>query len=172
MLHNLKKRNSQKGFTIIEVMIVLAIAGLIMLVVFLAVPALQRSSRNTQRKNDVSAIASTVANYIDNNGGTLPKGYAASGVNLVVCNTGTTCTGSGLNTETAKLGYYAPGNVKIITSGKGTTTLDAEHVEIVDGYACDDTSTAVGNASSRSAAIHYAVETNSSGGTAQQCTEQ
>jgi prepilin-type N-terminal cleavage/methylation domain-containing protein len=50
MLHNLKKRN--EGFTIIEVMIVLAIAGLIMLVVFLAVPALQRNSRNTQRNND------------------------------------------------------------------------------------------------------------------------
>jgi prepilin-type N-terminal cleavage/methylation domain-containing protein len=37
------------GFTIIEVMIVLAIAGLIMLVVFLAVPSLQRNSRNEPR---------------------------------------------------------------------------------------------------------------------------
>jgi prepilin-type N-terminal cleavage/methylation domain-containing protein len=37
-----KLSKKEKGFTIIEVMIVLAIAGLIMLVVFLAVPALQR----------------------------------------------------------------------------------------------------------------------------------
>ena len=51
MLQNLKKRN--QGFTIIEVMIVLAIAGLIMLIVFLAVPALQRNQRNTARKQDV-----------------------------------------------------------------------------------------------------------------------
>ncbi|MDQ3065292.1 MAG: prepilin-type N-terminal cleavage/methylation domain-containing protein, partial [bacterium] len=36
-------KNNNKGFTIIEVLIVLAIAGLIMLIVFLAVPALQRN---------------------------------------------------------------------------------------------------------------------------------
>lgn len=35
-------KNSPRGFTIVEVMIVLAIAGLIMLIVFLAIPALQR----------------------------------------------------------------------------------------------------------------------------------
>ena len=40
MLNKIKKDN--KGFTIIEVLIVLAIAGLIMLTVFLAVPSLQR----------------------------------------------------------------------------------------------------------------------------------
>ena len=54
MLKNLHKDN--KGFTIIEVLIVLAIAGLIMLIVFLAVPALQRNSRNTQRNNDASLV--------------------------------------------------------------------------------------------------------------------
>jgi prepilin-type N-terminal cleavage/methylation domain-containing protein len=35
------------GFTIIEVVLVLAIAGLIFLIVFLALPALQRSQRDT-----------------------------------------------------------------------------------------------------------------------------
>ena len=48
MLSKLKKSN--QGFTIIEVMIVLAIAGLILLIVFLAVPALQRNGRNTTKK--------------------------------------------------------------------------------------------------------------------------
>ena len=75
MLQKLKiRQQDKKGFTIIEVMIVLAIAGLIMLIVFLAVPALQRTARNTQRKNDASAVAAAVANYIDDNGGTLPTG--------------------------------------------------------------------------------------------------
>ncbi|HPW47952.1 MAG TPA: prepilin-type N-terminal cleavage/methylation domain-containing protein, partial [Candidatus Saccharibacteria bacterium] len=36
-------KKDQKGFTIIEVLIVLAIAALILLIVFLAVPALQRN---------------------------------------------------------------------------------------------------------------------------------
>ena len=69
-MKNLQKNN--KGFTIIEVLIVLAIAGLIMLVVFLAVPALQRNSRNTQRKADVSAILGSISEYTSNNAGKLP----------------------------------------------------------------------------------------------------
>lgn len=42
------------GFTIIEVVLVLAIAGLIFLMIFIALPSLQRSQRDQTRKNDVS----------------------------------------------------------------------------------------------------------------------
>lgn len=70
MLKQLKKQTT--GFTIIEVMIVLAIAGLILLIVFLAVPALQRNSRNTQRRNDVTKILAAIQEYTNNNNGTLP----------------------------------------------------------------------------------------------------
>ena len=45
---------NKKGFTIIEVVLVLAIAGLIFLMVFIALPALQRSQRNTQREDDIA----------------------------------------------------------------------------------------------------------------------
>ncbi len=51
----MNKRN-KKGFTIIEVVLVLAIAGLIFLMVFIALPALQRSQRNTQRRRDLATI--------------------------------------------------------------------------------------------------------------------
>ncbi|MEI6480793.1 MAG: type II secretion system protein [Candidatus Saccharibacteria bacterium] len=60
MLNKIKNRK-QEGFTIIEVLIVLAIAGLIMLIVFLAVPALQRNSRNTQRQADASKVTAAIA---------------------------------------------------------------------------------------------------------------
>lgn len=60
---------SKRGFTIIEIMIVLAIAGIIMLVVFLAVPALQRSSRNTQRKSDVAHLTGLISEWQSNHGG-------------------------------------------------------------------------------------------------------
>lgn len=66
------KKINQKGFSIIEVLIVLAIAGLIMLIVFLAVPALQRNSRNQQRKSDVTAAVGSIQEAISNNNGTLP----------------------------------------------------------------------------------------------------
>src|SRR6185436_13679636 len=68
------KLRTQRGFTIIEVMIVLAIAGIIMLIVFLAVPALQRNSRNTQRRTDAAHLAGIINEYSANHAGTLPTG--------------------------------------------------------------------------------------------------
>lgn len=66
----------KKGFTIIEVVLVLAIAGLIFLIVFLAVPALQRSQRDTQRRNDVSRLQSQLTQYQSNNTGNVPDTQA------------------------------------------------------------------------------------------------
>ncbi len=60
-------KKSQKGFTIIEVALVLAIGALIFLVVFLAVPALQRNQRNDARHRDVSNIVNAVASWVGNN---------------------------------------------------------------------------------------------------------
>ena len=55
------------GFTIIEVVLVLAIAGLIFLMVFIALPALQRSQRDAQRKNDMSRLADAINRWVINN---------------------------------------------------------------------------------------------------------
>lgn len=63
------KKNNQKGFTIIEVLIVLAIAGLIMLVVFLAVPALRRNAANSGRTNDAAKVSSAVTDCLTNHNG-------------------------------------------------------------------------------------------------------
>ena len=54
---------NKKGFTIIEVVLVLAIAGLIFLMVFIALPALQRSQRNTRRRQDMSRFVAAFINY-------------------------------------------------------------------------------------------------------------
>jgi prepilin-type N-terminal cleavage/methylation domain-containing protein len=63
---------NRKGFTIIEVMIVLAIAGLIMVVVFLAIPQLQRSQRNNARQAVMNRYAAEVNNFASNNSGAIP----------------------------------------------------------------------------------------------------
>ena len=65
-------QKTHKGFTIIEVILVLAIAGLIFLMVFIALPALQRSQRDTQRRNDMARVATALTQYQANNGGELP----------------------------------------------------------------------------------------------------
>jgi prepilin-type N-terminal cleavage/methylation domain-containing protein len=66
------KNFKNKGFTIIEVVLVLAIAGLIFLVVFLALPALQRGQRDSQRKSDLSRMMSQVTAWQSNKQGALP----------------------------------------------------------------------------------------------------
>ena len=67
----MKKNNS--GFTIIEVVLVLAIAGLIFLAVFIALPALQRGQRDTQRRSDAGTFMSQLQSYATNNNGKLPS---------------------------------------------------------------------------------------------------
>jgi len=62
----------KSGFTIIEVVLVLAIAALIFLIVFLAVPALQRNQRDTQRRSDASRALSQLQQYASNHNGQYP----------------------------------------------------------------------------------------------------
>lgn len=66
-------QQNKKGFTIIEVVLVLAIAGLIFLMVFVALPALQRGQRDSQRRSDVSRFMSQINSYQTNNGGRVPS---------------------------------------------------------------------------------------------------
>lgn len=66
------QRKDQKGFTIIEVMIVLAIAALILVVVLIAVPQLQRNQRNSARRDILGRIKTELDNYAGNNNGTYP----------------------------------------------------------------------------------------------------
>lgn len=65
---------NSRGFTIIEVSLVLAIAGLIFLMMFIALPALQRSQRDTRRREDMMELISQVKKYQTNNRGALPGG--------------------------------------------------------------------------------------------------
>lgn len=67
-----KQELKQKGFTIIEVVLVLAIAALIFLMVFIALPALQRNQRDTQRRQDAGRFVSQLSSYATNNKGRVP----------------------------------------------------------------------------------------------------
>jgi prepilin-type N-terminal cleavage/methylation domain-containing protein len=157
-----KLRNRESGFTIIEVLIVLAIAGLIMLVVFLAVPALQRNSRNTQRKNDVSSLLGALTEYINNNNGKLPttsaEFYTAS--------------------QNAKFGFYASptsgtalGDFNFTYNSNTAVTATANTVYVKTGAKCNTTGNNFGgtNNTSRNIAVVYTVETG--GGTQVVCQE-
>jgi len=166
MLNKLKKTKQQKsdqGFTIIEVMIVLAIAGLILLIVFLAVPALQRNSRNTQRKNDASSMLAGISEFATNNNGVMPTGWTAPNL-----------TG-GTNSQ-VNLGYYT--NALDVTFAANNTSLafstpitsaQASHLYVNVGGQCNAAGNDVGGAgaTTRTVAVTYVIET--SGGLVARC---
>jgi prepilin-type N-terminal cleavage/methylation domain-containing protein len=170
-MHILAKKprsTASAGFTIIETLIVLVIAGLILLIVFDAIPALTRNSRNNQRKQDVQAILGVVSNYELNNSGNFPQcGYGAypscfvkawpgcvsTQYVLALGNTGA-CTN---NLQYVKLNYYTtPGQVIVYTQqntnsggayfAKPLTSLYTrlgvpalDHVDVYNYERCDPT---------------------------------
>lgn len=144
-MKKIKLKENQKGFTIIEVLIVLAIAGLIMVIVFLAVPALQRNSRNTQRSNDASRVAAAVNECLNNNNG-----------KVSVCN----------DPAAERLNDYITVADNQQLTGTGSAGINSLSLEF--GQKCD--SEGVGSddgGGSRSFVIKYQVET--SGATAERC---
>lgn len=141
------RQKRDKGFTIIEVLIVLAIAGLIMLVVFLAIPALQRNSRNNQRTTDVANILGGIGEYVANNNGSLPDLTAGSDNTLVIGDAATE------NEIEIQLGYYTAANVDINSDADVTE----ESVNIVTGATCNGTQVATSD-STRSYVASYMLE--------------
>jgi len=65
-------KTTKKGFTIIEVVIVLVIGAVIMLGVFLVVPSLQRSAQNTRRQDIARQLLAATEQYKANNQGSFP----------------------------------------------------------------------------------------------------
>jgi len=178
MLAKLKKYKTEKsdqGFTIIEVMIVLAIAGLILLIVFLAVPALQRSARNTQRKNDAAAVDAAISNYISDNNGAVPDTLTyAGGVVTVSCTAGgyngAACT-VGTNSETAKVGIFTAATEDTAAAAGDKVTND-QTVELVPGWNCNSTNTGLGAKSPRSASVLFQLEAGNGATNIDECQEQ
>lgn len=74
---------SRAGFTIIEVMIVLVIAAVILLIVFLAVPAIQRNSRNNERRREVSRLATAYQEFVASSKGVKPTTSVADRDKLI-----------------------------------------------------------------------------------------
>lgn len=134
MLHKLKQRT--EGFTIIEVLIVLAIAGLIILIVLLAVPALQRNARNTQRKGDIGKALALVSEFSNNNNGTLPDQASCFGTMIIAH------SGSGYQAVTADGAYYckATGTSLSWNNTVTTNTTTVDSVTFRSGAVCSGTS--------------------------------
>ena len=146
------KNDNKKGFTIIEVVLVLAIAGLIFAMVFIALPALQRSQRDQSRKNDTSTVAAAINNWnsANRNGGTFNE--------------------ESLRKYVEKLDQYDKSSeLKVATPGASMSVASNE-IKVMRGKKCpsstpapsadDPANITLQNGSSRNAAVVVLLENN------------
>lgn len=155
------KNNKSSGFTIIEVLIVLAIAGLIMLIVFLAVPALQRNSHNTSTKNDVSNIMGAMNEFANNNNGAVATTASLSGTTVTI---GSNCGTTGANCATANVSQGVT-KVDDPSSSINTAKPDLGEIKIFTTAKCDGNTPTSSGATPRNYVAYYQLE-----GGAVQCT--
>ncbi len=62
----------KEGFTLVEAILVMGIAGMIFLMMMIALPTLQKQERDTERREDITWLADTIKKYQTNNRGALP----------------------------------------------------------------------------------------------------
>ncbi len=150
-------KDSFKGFTVIELLVVVTIIAILAVVVFVALDPVTRfaDARNSRRWTDVNSILTAVHQYIEDNEGTMPAGLSTSmsvmqiGTAVSGCNTScTTASASAcvnLNSTLAKYlksmptdpdkgtqaetGYYVSVNSNNIVS---VGSCDPENNEIVE----------------------------------------
>lgn len=158
-----RQQLKEKGFTIIEVVLVLAIAALIFLMVFIALPALQRNQRDTARKTVLGKVSSAVTTYQSNNRGEQPT----SGADLqgYIDGKAPSSGDKGLNngqpadpsTDTIVDSDY----IVTVTDSTAVGTIgnaDTNVVQIITGAKCDASGHTTIEGSSRNAAILIVME--------------
>jgi prepilin-type N-terminal cleavage/methylation domain-containing protein len=157
------------GFTIIEVLIVLAIAGLIMLIVFQAIPTVLRNSRNSDRKRDANAILQAVSHYELNHSGNFPDDssnflqytklafYRAPGSDPVVeyDPSGSPSTDSDIVVYAKSASFQPDSHQPATTAGAVSPVTDIHQVRVYKYQRCD--ANADGGSSSVGASYYDAV---------------
>jgi prepilin-type N-terminal cleavage/methylation domain-containing protein len=184
MYTNLKKVN--EGFTIVETLIVLAIAALIITIILIAVPDLQRSGRNSNLLHDAQNVSSSIQNFESNNDGSLPTvkasaSYQSGSTITIGDNTATpsqaTTTATVQGSDSVGLAAITSGTTGAIKwNNTAPTAVSAEvapgYIYVVYGADCSSTSGQTqaagatgltGSYDPRAVAIYYPIEISGGG---------
>ena len=137
------KKLNNKGFTIVEVLIVLAIAGAILAAILLAVPALQNNARNSQLKTAANDVAAAISNSTANNNGKAPA-------TTQVSYSSPTLTVNGSTTN-------LPAQITTVTEQTTGTNLSAasSNTIYVSLYGCNTAGTGFNTTSAGSWGVEY-----------------
>ena len=135
---SLKNRNA---FTIIEVVIVLAIAALIIVIVLLAVAGLQRSQRTKAMQDAAGRVLSAMINWESDQGGTTsmpvpPTAPLASSTYITNANipsayTATLMPAADNNNASSSTVLYGPGNCVAGSTSGFKSTASSTQFEVI-----------------------------------------
>lgn len=155
-----RQQLKQSGFTIIEVVLVLAIAALIFLMVFIALPALQRNQRDQARKEVMGKVTSAVTTYQSNKRSTQP--VSGSDLKGYVDGTDATAVGEHNGYKSGSKDTLIDNNYVLnVMSGvptNGIGNADTNVVQVITSAKCDDTGSKAITGSARNAAVILIME--------------
>lgn len=152
----MKRQNelNERGFTIIEVVLVLAIAGLIFLIVFLALPQLQQSRRDSQRRSDAGRILAAVESWAANHNGSYPAKATVNDAWL------TTNVGGSMVDPSGNPSSTTTENYTVAASGVASSAITTGQVYYGIGEVCSTTAdgTTAGTSTTRDVAVAVGLE--------------
>jgi cytoskeletal protein RodZ len=182
----MNKKHQQIGFTIIEVFLIIIFLTIIGIVAEIVVkhpfsnspktastssgstttpsnnasPSIStQNADNTNRKNDVSVIAATVADYIDNNEGVLPQSAGPDQKAKVLDICGSSCNSGDVEATGLALSFYNSSSVTFQTYSATLAVPNDQTVYIVDGADCNNSNTHISTSQNgQSVAILYALQ--------------
>lgn len=133
----------ENGFTLIEVVLVLAIGALIILMALLAFTGAQRSRRDTARTNLVGQMQAAVEQYAANSGGDYPQ--ASSFDSLKGTNSwkdplldAAGIASSGSVSTTKRIVYLRGASCASFSAGASTTTYAIRYLQESNQTVCKD----------------------------------
>jgi prepilin-type N-terminal cleavage/methylation domain-containing protein len=134
------KHSKPKGFTIIEVIIVLVIGAVIMIAVFLVVPQLQREQRNSRRASEARRLLVAMQQFRAEG-----KQYSSGYNNVAACGSFTGTNTTELENITGKLKRPEGGDFTVnirncvpVSAGGVINTTNLDRIFIISGAKCEN----------------------------------
>ncbi|HEV7449314.1 MAG TPA: type II secretion system protein [Candidatus Paceibacterota bacterium] len=87
----MRSSNFKNGFTLIEMLVVIAIIGILASIIVVSLSSVRAKGRNAQRSGDVSTILNAVYQYAIDNNNQIPPSITTATTSI--CRSGASCTG-------------------------------------------------------------------------------